>query len=67
MAALFVSKGSSASKDSFRDEGRPDEDEVDSVDIRESGDEDAREASSRESRVVEFMGGCMYRDMLGVI
>lgn len=59
-----MSKGSSASKDSFRDEGRPEDEDVESVDRREPGDDDAKEASSRESRTVELLEGCMYLDML---
>ena len=49
-ARLLLSRGSSCSRDSFRDEEMPDGDERESVEVRPSGEEDAREASSRESR-----------------
>ena len=48
-ARLWVSRGSSCSRESFRDEDIPGE-EVDSVEVLLLWDEDAREASSRESR-----------------
>lgn len=48
-ARLWLSRGSSCSSESFRDEEMPGE-EVDSVDVLLLWEEDAREASSRESR-----------------
>ena len=48
-ARLWVSRGSSCSSESFRDEDIPG-DEVDSVEVLLLWEEDAREASSRESR-----------------
>lgn len=59
-AAFSGSKGSSASRESFRDEGGPDEEDVDSVDVLPSGVEDAREANSRESRALFDEGGCNW-------
>jgi hypothetical protein len=49
-AGFRESKGSSSSRDSFRDEEMPDREEVEDVDVRGPGEEDARLASSRESR-----------------
>ena len=48
-ARLSASRGSSCSMESFRDEDIPGE-EVDSVEVLLLWEEDAREASSRESR-----------------
>lgn len=48
-ARLWASRGSSCSRESLRDEEMPGE-EVDSVEVLLLWDEDAREASSRESR-----------------
>lgn len=50
-ATLCESRGSSASRESFLEEETP-WDEVESVESRPAGEEDARDASSRESRVV---------------
>lgn len=59
-AALCVSKGSSASSESFREEETPC-DELESVEARPSGEDEASDASSRESRVSLFT--CVYRDI----
>jgi hypothetical protein len=45
-----ISRGSSASSDNSRDDGGPPGEDVDSVEVRTVGEEEAREASSRESR-----------------
>lgn len=50
-AGFRESKGSSCSRDCFRDEEMPEREEVEDVDVRGPGEEDARLASSRESRV----------------
>lgn len=68
-ARLLLSRGSSCSRDSFRDEEIPEGDDVESVEVRSSGEDDAREASSRESRACCDEGGCrlLYwciRDMI---
>ena len=49
-AALCESKGSSASRESFLEEETPC-DELESVEARPSGEDEASDASSRESRV----------------
>ena len=49
-AGLRSSRGSSSSRESFRDEDMPDREEVEEVDVRGPGELDARLASSRESR-----------------
>ena len=57
-----MSRGSSCSRESFRDEEIPAE-EVDSVEFRGLWEEDARDANSRESRVCA--DACSpYRDMV---
>lgn len=60
-ATLCESRGSSASRESFLEEETPC-DEVESVEFRPSGEEDASDASSRESRVVLLT--CVYGDIV---
>lgn len=49
-AGLRSSRGSSSSRDCFRDEEIPDREESIEVDVRGPGELDARLANSRESR-----------------
>ena len=49
-ARLRSSRGSSSSRESFREEEMPDREEAEDVEVRGPGELDARLASSRESR-----------------
>lgn len=49
-AGFRSSRGSSCSRESFRDEDMPDLEEVEDVDVRRPGELDAKLASSKESR-----------------
>ena len=49
-AGFRSSRGSSSSRESFRDEDMPDREEVEEEDVLGPGELDARLASSRESR-----------------
>ena len=65
--SLLFDGSVSVSRESFLEEGRPEEEDVDSVEERGDADEDAREASSSESRFMECCGGyggMMWRDRL---